>query len=298
MKALVLLLLASSFALAQPQKSKIKAAPDKFTKAAGDAFKAANAADAAGDLRTALGLYQKAHAISPHPSTMYNIADVQRRLQLLRDAIKSYETYLVMSPEAKDRAEVETTIEQISKTPGTLVITTLDQSNKEAVDLPAAFVLVDGKIEKRPGPVPSIKERQDKPGIRLQVPPGDHIVDLVTPITYAWQQRCDVGPGETRFCELRAAPRIDGNIVVSAHDRTIDVLAEKRGRDMVYQRVELPAGKHRLIVKDRSYYCAPLPVETTGGNAVAYVFISTSEFDELKRCRTLDIKQHRLQFEP
>jgi tetratricopeptide (TPR) repeat protein len=292
-RALALLLIAST-ALAAP---KTKPTPDKFAKAAGEAFRAAATADAAGDLRTALGQYEKAHAISPHPSTIYNIADVQRRLKQLRDAIKSYETYLVMSPDAADRAEVEGLIDQLSKTPGTLVIATTDASDKNSVDLAAAYVIVDGKIEKRPGPVPEIKGR-NAPGITLQVPPGEHIVDLITPLTYATSSSCDVGPGGQRFCELKAEPRIDGNAVISASDRKVDVLTERNGKDLVSKRVPLPPGKQRLIIKDRGYYCAPLPIEVTGGNTVAYAFLATAEYDGFKRCRTFDIKQHRLQFEP
>ena len=299
MRALVirgLLLLVPVIAFAQPAKGKTKKAPDKFAKAAGDAFMAATEADAKGDLKTALGLFEKAHAISPHPSTIYNVADVQRRLNMLRAAIRSYETYLVMSPDAKDRADVEAVLDQLSKTPGTLTIVTTEQSDKDSLDLPAGFAIVDGKIEKRPGPVGDAKPRKG-PAIVLQVPPGEHVVDFVTPLTYA-TRNCDVGPGEQRWCELKAEPRIDGNTVVSASDRYIDVLSEKRGKDMTYKRVELPAGKHRLIVKDRQWYCAPVPLEVSGGNTIAYTFVSTVEYDRLKRCRTLDIKTHQLKFEP
>ena len=295
MKRSALLLLACGVAHAQPPKSQRKAAPDKFAKAAGEAFNAAVEADTKGDLRTALGLYQKAHAISPHPSTIYNTADVQRRLDMLRLAIKSYETYLAMSPDAKDRAEVEALIDKLSKTPGTLVIITGEASDPNSLDLAAAFALVDGEIKKRPGPIETTKVR-NKAGITLQVPPGEHVVDIVTALTYAWRD-CDVGPGEQRVCELKAEPRIDGSAVISSSTRQMHVLAERRGKDMVHKRVELAPGKHRLMVKDRSYGCAPLAIEVAGGNTVAYAFIGTQEYT-YKRCRTLDIKQHRLQFEP
>jgi tetratricopeptide (TPR) repeat protein len=294
-KALLALALCAGVAHAQPAK-KTKLAPDKFTKAASEAFTAAATADTNGDLRTALGQYEKAHAISPHPSTIYNIADVQRRLSMLRQAIKSYETYLVMVPDAKDRAEVETLIDQLSKTPGTLIIHTTAASDRDSVDLAAGFVLVDGELKRRPGPVPPQQPR-NRAEISIQVPPGEHVVDLVTSLTYATRE-CDVDPGGQRFCELEAEPRIDGTAVVSAINRRFDVVQDRRGKDMVHKRVELPAGKHRLLVKDRSYNCAPLPIEVTGGNSVAYAFINTTEWDGLKRCRTLDIKQHRLQFEP
>lgn len=271
-----------------------KPTPDKFSKAAGDAFNAAVEADGKGDLHAALGLYQKAHAISPHPSTIYNIADVQRRLEMLRLAIKSYETYLAMSPNAKDRREVEALIDRLATTPGTLVVVTTEPSDPESVDLAGAFILVDGKIEKRPGPVENVKPRGTQ-GVVLKVPPGPHVVDAVTAITYAMRE-CDVGPGEQRICELEAPPRIDGNVVVSGSHR-FDVKADRRGKPLLRKRFELPAGKHRLLVEDRNFGCPPLALEVTGGNTVAYAFLKTTEYT-FKRCRTLDVQQHRLQFEP
>lgn len=296
MKALLAILAILALAGAAHAETKIKRAPDKFTKAAGDAFSAAAEADGKGDLRAALALYEKAYAISPHASTMYNIADVQRRLSLIRAAIRSYETYVALAPNAKDRAEVDALIDQLAKTPGTLVIFTSPVTDRDSIDLPAAFVLVDGEIKKRPGPVPAMKPR-DRAEIHLQLPPGEHVVDAVLPLTYATRS-CDVEPGTQRFCQLEAEPRIDGNAVVSARTRRFEVLTERRGKPLVYKRFELPAGKRRLLVKDRSYGCAPLPIEPAGGNTVTYAFIDTTEYDGFKRCRTLDIKQHRLQFEP
>ena len=201
MRALAILVLIATAAHAQPApKANTKRAPDKFVKAAGDAFVAAAEADGKGDLRTALGLYEKAYAISPHPSTIYNVADIQRRLSLLRQSIKSYETYLALSPDAKDRGEVEALVDQLSKTPGTLVIYTSEASDRNSVDLGAGIVLVDGEIKRKPGPVPEQKPR-NRAEISIQVPPGQHVIDLVTPITYATDE-CEVDPGGQRYCEL------------------------------------------------------------------------------------------------
>lgn len=294
MKAILVLLVLAGSALAE---SKTKRVPDKFTKAAGDAFAAAAEADGKGDLKAALGFYEKAHAISPHASTIYNIADVQRRLQRLKQAIKSYETYLVMAPEAKDRAEVETLVEQLAKTPGTLLVFTTEASNRDSVDIASGIVLVDGEIKRRPAPMPEPPHPNMRRQLSIQVPPGKHVVDLVTPITYAHDD-CEVEPGGDAYCELRADPRIDGNTVISASDRMFDVKQSRKDKDLVYKRVELPSGKQRLIVKDRSFGCAPLAIDVApGGNTITYAFLRTTEF-EYKRCRTLDIKQHRLQFEP
>src|SRR5262245_46418639 len=102
------LVLVAGVAAADP-----KAAPDgdKYTKAAGEAFAQARAADEAGKLDKALRLYEKAQAISPHPNTVYNIADVQRRKGRTKKAIEMYKKYLEMAPQAADRATVEKLID-------------------------------------------------------------------------------------------------------------------------------------------------------------------------------------------
>lgn len=296
MKRLASVLALALATAAHAQPSKRKQAPDKFTKAAGEAFNAAVDADTKGDLRTALAMFKKAHAISPHPSTIFNIADVERRLGNLESAIRSFEIYLVMSPDAKDRADVEKQLEVLAATPGTIHVITLDSTSSESLDLTAGYVIIDGKIEKKPGPVPTIKPRGIA-GVSIQVPPGKHVVDFVTPLTYATSE-CDVDPGGVDWCEMRAVARIDGNAIVSASERRMDIQRERNGKDFLYKRFELPTGKHRLIVQDRNWGCAPLPLEVAGGNTVTYAFVNVTEYDGLKRCRTLDIKQHRLQFSP
>ena len=151
MRALVLVLAFTRIVAAEPDDAVRKGTPDKFVKAAGEAFRAAVAADKAGALRDALGLYQKAFAISPHPSTIYNIADVQRRLNLLPQALKSYEIYLAIAPTAADKAQVEALIDKLNKTPGMLWISSPAPSNPQAIDLTDAYILIDGEIKKQPG---------------------------------------------------------------------------------------------------------------------------------------------------
>ena len=50
-------------------------------------------------------------------------------------------------------------------------------------------------------------------------------------------------------------------------------------------------------MKDRDYGCAPLTVKTAT-NAVAYSFLRFTEYDRVKRCRTLDLEQHQFSFDP
>lgn len=289
-------------AVSADDAAKRKATSDKFTKAASEAFHDALAADQAGDLRTALGLYQKAYGISPHPSTIYNIADVQRRLQLYADALKSYETYLALAPSADDRKDVEAMIDKLAKTPGTLHLVTVDASDPNAVDWKSAYVLIGGEVKLKPGSAPQPqKEYGNQLGFALAVPAGAYVVDVVTPITHG-HQTCRVDVGGRAICRLTAKPRVDGRLVVNASERNVSVrvdpkLDPKSRTSLVGSRVELPPGKHKLAVRDRSFECRPIRVELPASGDVQYVFVSTTEY-EFERCRALDIKQQRLVFAP
>jgi hypothetical protein len=76
------------------------------------------------------------------------------------------------------------------------------------------------------------------------------------------------------------------------------VYADPKNRtSLTGARVELPAGKRKLLVRDRSFECRPIAVELPPGGDVQYVFVSTTEF-EFERCRALDVKQQRLVFAP
>jgi hypothetical protein len=308
----VILALATVLAGAAPgtasaeEAAKRKSTPDKFARAAGEAFAEAVTADKADDLRTALGLYQKAYGISPHPSTIYNIADVQRRLLQYADAIKSYETYLALAPAAGDRRDVEALIDKLSRMPGTLYLVTGAASDPNAVDLKSAYVLVGGEIKLKPGATPQPqKEWGGQSGFAIPMAAGTYRVDVITPITHG-HQTCRVDVGGRGFCRVTAKPRIDGRLVVNASDRNLTVRVDLRGdprgdpkdrKSITGQRIELPAGKRKLLVRDRSYECRPIAAQLPAGGDVQYVFVSTAEF-EFERCRALDVKQQRLVFAP
>jgi tetratricopeptide (TPR) repeat protein len=300
---LALLVLACALAAAgdraaSADDAKRKGTSDKFAKAASEAFREALTADQAGDLRTALGLYLKAYGISPHPSTIYNIADVQRRLLQYADALKSYETYLALSPAADDRRDVEALIDKLARTPGTLYLVTADASDPNAVDWKSAYVLVDGELKLRPGSAPQPqKEYGGQLGFQLPLPAGVHVVDVVTPITHG-HQTCRVDVGARSVCRVTAKPRVDGHLVVNASARNLAVRADAKDRQsIVGSRVELSPGKRKLLLRDRSFECRPIPVELPASGDVQYVFVSTAEY-EFERCRALDIKQQRLTFAP
>jgi hypothetical protein len=137
-------------------------------------------------------------------------------------------------------------------------------------------------------------------GFELVVPPGNYFLDAVTPLTYGMAM-CEVRPGERKVCYITAPPRIDGNVVISGDDRNLEVMVERtdRHRDSrMYKRIEQPPGRARLFVRDGQYECAPLVIDAPKGGDVAYSFIHEVESGSLPRCRTLDITQHRLKFEP
>ncbi len=300
MRALILLAALTRIAAAEPDDAVRKTTPDKFVKAAGEAFRAAVAADKSGDLRAALGLYQKAFAISPHPSTAYNIADVERRLNQLPQALKSYEIYLAIAPTAADRVQVEALIDKLNKTPGMLWVSTAPPSDPQAIDLNDAYILIDGEIKKQPGVEIHAGPYGYREGFGVDLRSGQHVVDVVTAVSFG-SEICKFGPGENHQCIVRAPPRTDGNVVFNSNESSVQVRlpTKAKNRNTAREaRFVLPAGRQRLEVRDRNFECSTIPIEVPKGGDLAYVFVSTTEHDRLERCRSLKLVQHKLQFAP
>ena len=296
---LLLLVLAGT---AAAEVANRKTAPDKFAKSASEAFVAATVADQKGDLPTALGLYQKAFAISPHPSTVYNIADVERRLGRMSAAIRSYEMYLAIEPEAADRKTVEAVVEKLATTPGSVFVTTGPPNGPKSVDLDTAYILFNGKIIVKPGtpPTQAVGGGQSG-GFELTIAPGEYDVDTVTPLTYGTSS-CKVAPGERKVCYVSAPPRINGNVVISGDNGSLDVLVDRRekrqGDTRMRKRSERPPGRTRLFVRDGRYECSPLVIDVPTAGDVAYSYLRQVEPGSVPRCRTLVITRHLLKFEP
>lgn len=294
---LVALGLVATVAVARADAPQRKQAPDKFVRAAAEAFGEALAADEKGDLPTALGLYEKAQAIAPHPSTAYNIGDVYRRQGRITDAILSFETYLAMAPDAPDRRECEAIIDKLVHTPGTIALTTTAKSDPEAIAFKDFYILVDGEIVAKPGMAPKLDgKRGDRPFVPISVEAGRHAIDLVSSLSYAHAD-CEVKQGATEDCVVRAKPRVDGHAVFRGSDNRLGIHKSKQ-EGFYANRVELPAGRWQLMVRDRTFECPPVWVQVPGGpNDVVYVFVSTHEYDGVERCRALTVKQHPLHFD-
>lgn len=294
---LALVLAAPALALADDAAVR-KGTPDRFAKAAGDAFTAAVQADKDGDLRTALGLYEKAFAISPHPSTIYNIADVQRRLNLLPLALKSYETYLAIAPNAADKKDVEATIAKLQATPGMLWVSSTAPSDSRSIDLTSAYILVDGEVKKQPGVEIHAGPYGYREGWGIDLRAGEHVIDVVTSVSFG-SEDCKFGPGENRECTVVAPPRTDGTVVFNSSDRGLEVRMPGKGRQEKREvRFELPPGKQRLLLRDRRFECPSIPIDVPRGGDVIYVFVATTQHDRLERCRDVTVTTKKLHFAP
>ena len=66
-----------------------------------------------GDYRQALDEFKAAHLAKPDPAFLYNIAQCHRQLGEAEQAVTLYKRFLVASPGAANRAEVERRIAEI-----------------------------------------------------------------------------------------------------------------------------------------------------------------------------------------
>jgi hypothetical protein len=91
-------------------------------------------------------------------------------------------------------------------------------------------------------------------------------------------------------------------VVISGDDRNLLVVADrtkKRHDDTsMWKRIERPPGRTKLFVRDGQYECPALVLDAPKGGDVAYAFIREVEPGSVPRCRTFDITQHRLKFDP
>jgi len=246
-------LLVAATAAADP-----KPRPDRYTEAARTAFDQARAADDAGKLGEAVYLYKKANAISEDEATVYNIADVERRLNNIDEAITWYEKYLTLAHDAKDRNDAGKLVDKLIKTPGTLAI---------ASDS-AGTVFVDGA---ELGNVPTDRE----------VSGGEHVVELVTPATYG-VTTCTAVRGGKRDCKVSAPTRVDGNLILSYHAQ--HAWDESNVHWQTLRRIQVPAGHYELSQVSRDP-CTPVVFDVPA-DGLLYVHVEQTHAD---RCGHLTV---------
>ncbi|HET9987711.1 MAG TPA: hypothetical protein VFQ65_04310, partial [Kofleriaceae bacterium] len=197
--ALIVVLAAAGGAAADPHKP----APDKFTAAAAKIFDKAVAAETAHEWRTAVGLYQQAFDLSPHPNAIFNVAALEAEHGEIEQALVAYQTYLELAPTANDRAQVEARMTELIALKRTRSL----EVGRNLV-LADAYVIVDGDIVARPGQI-----RDGK--LELAYGRGRHWVAVITPISYGATSFGAVGEYgyEEHEVVVNGQNRADGNLV-------------------------------------------------------------------------------------
>jgi tetratricopeptide (TPR) repeat protein len=283
MRTAIALCLLASLARADGHKP----APDKFAARAAAAFDKAVAAEQAKRWREAVELYEQAFELSPHPNTIFNIASLYADHDEDKRALEALQLYLDLAPTATDRASVEQRITAILAKKKTV---TLEASH--GIELAESYVLIDGEIVARPGQLASGK-------LDVTYARGHHWAVVVSPTSYgasSFGARSDYEDrGEP--IHIHGEPRGDGNFMAML-DYGIEGDLDKKhvGHDGV--RLSAPAGPHWLKLHDHDHECRPVRVELPPGDDTAFVLVMPNEIvnAEVKRCRTLLVKQQRLVF--
>jgi tetratricopeptide (TPR) repeat protein len=254
---------------------------DKFARAAREAFTQARAAEEAGKLPEALRLYRRAHAISPHPNCLYNIADLERRAGDIRAAIRAYEEYLALDPTAPDRGDVEKLVRELQAMPSKLTVEVEDVTSD-------AVIFVDG---------------QPLRGTSIDVPAGPHVIDVITAIS-ATSERCDVVAGRPKRCKLHLPPRVDGNVFLSAPAHTMrQSVSRDRFHYAIKSRFQMQPGVHSFyVLSNERYQCAPIKLDVAKGDAVTYAWLGMPDMSTGQPprggCATISVQQRTLTFPP
>lgn len=257
-----------------------KPAAVSWTAEALSTFADAMMADKAGDLEKAESYYRRGGSDEKQPAVLYNLADVQRRMERTKDAIESYQKYLEAAPDAPDRAEVEKLIARLAATPP---IVTVDG------DDPRAVVFIDGVLA---GPSPQ----------SVTITEGKHVFDRIGPTSFAhhaWTGR----PADVRHLYGSSTKEQVGNVVLSAAP---GVQLSGRWRDDADREWELPSritlepGRYTTTLFRDSYTCNPLVFDVPRGDVVTYVYIDAPMREPKDRgaCLPITVKVKKVVFPP
>ncbi len=255
----------------KPSPAKRKPALEKYSVESLIMFVDAVIADKAGDLHTADSKYGQI-ADDGHPSTLYNLADVKRRLENDSQAIRYYQKYLEAAPDAPDRKEVERLIETIKNRPFVAVI---DGEDMDAV------VLVDGKLI---GPSPA----------HVSPKPGPHVADRIGPRTY----RHEIISGRSSGTEhvRMNYTEAEGNVVlVGSWQLRLAGTWEDNGTKYVLPgRFTLAPGHYETYVKSSQYACNKIAFDVGKGDDITYVYVDVMPGDSGKFCKDVITKVQKI----
>jgi len=257
----------------KPSPAKRKAATEKYSVESLATFVDAVIADKAGQLDTAEHKYRNL-LDDGHPSTVYNLADLKRRLEHWPQAVEFYKKYLELAPEAADRKEVERLIEMIETRPFVAVI---DGEDMDAV------IFVDGKlIGPSPASVKTIK--------------GPHVADRIGPRTYRHQifSARDAGTEHVRMTYEEA----EGNVILTGSwDLRLAGSWEDDGtRYVLPGRFTLPPGRYETYVKSSKHACNKIAFDVGKGDELTYVYVDVAPTDRGQFCKDLTVKQQKIRF--
>ncbi len=255
----------------QPWPAKRKPALEPYSVESLAKFVNAVIEDKAGDLSTAEHIYRQL-LDDGHPSTLYNLADIKRRLEHYPQAVEFYKKYLALAPHAPDRKEVENLIQLIETRPPVVVI---DGDDIDAV------VLIDGKLV---GPSPYL----------WMATVGRHATDRIGPKSYA-RKTFSVFARGTQHLHMKYE-EADGNVVLAAGP-TLHLAGKWEDNGITYLlpgRITLPPGRYETYVKSDKHACNPISFEVPKGDDITYVYIDVKPGEVSERCTPLMAKQQTI----
>ena len=240
-------------------------------------FAEAMLADKAGDLEKAHDHYRRSTDDVKQPAALYNMADVERRMERYKDAIETYGKYLEAAPDAADRAAVERLIETLKQTPPIL---TVDGDDARAI------VYLDGVLV---GPSPQT----------IQIPPGWHAIDRIGPTSFE-HDALEAKPLEMRHLQSSSRKEEVGNVVFTASSG-IQMSGSWRDGDREWRlphRIDLPAGRYETTAFNERYLCNSVVFDVPKGDGVTYVYLDAPPKPDRSGCTPFTVKTKKLVFPP
>ena len=200
-----------------------------------------------------------------HASTLYNLADVSRRVEHYPQAVEFYKKYLAALPDAPDRKDVERIIELIEKRPSVAVIDGED---------PDAVIFFDGKLL---GSSPAI----------VMPSPGRHTVDRIGPTSYV-HKSFSAFLAHTEHVAMRYE-EAEGNVILSASP-TMNLVGTWEDGGTKFQlraRFTLAPGRYETFVKSATDACNKIAFDVPTGDDLTYVYIDVKPGENKRFCKPL-----------
>jgi Tetratricopeptide repeat len=260
-------LLVSSVALAAPPKPVRKPPPPNLEAALIEAYVDAILLDKAGDYDKAVNRYRR---FKDEPNILYNIADLYRRMEDPKEALVYYKKYLAAAPNATDRALVQKLIEQLEKTPQTIVV---DGDDLDAV------VFIDGKAV---GPSPYVGTLTE----------GPHVIDRIGPTSFE-NESIEAKPLEQKH--VTAYREQTGNVVMSTPVRYGGSWSDGGKTFRMHDRFTLPPGRVDTFFFEPGRACSPVSFEVPADGLV-YVYIDAPRDMKRGTCTPIKVTAQKIAF--